>query len=114
MAGVETLRAPQLVVASRAWPSASKDARSSAPPSEALASAKEAALLIPRSRLDSETDTASRLRVGVTFASWGEVVSVSVRPDDEGSVIHVESRSRLALIDWGKNRANVRTALDGI
>jgi hypothetical protein len=47
--------------------------------------------------------------VGATWASWGEIITVRVRPVGPSSAVDVESRSKLGttVIDWGKNRRNV-------
>jgi hypothetical protein len=82
----------------------------------ALARAQEAALRIPRARLRSSADEAVEVAVGMNLKSWGEVVRISARPRGERTLLHIESRSKLTitLADWGKNRRNVETVLEGL
>jgi hypothetical protein len=51
---------------------------------------------------------------GVSFKSWGErlYITVSAHPAAAGSVVEIDSRSRMALIDWGRNEDNVDSFLD--
>jgi hypothetical protein len=54
-------------------------------------------------------------RRGWSMSSWGETITVRFRNDGEGRVaVHVESRSqmRTTLVDWGRNRKNVRTVIE--
>ena len=54
------------------------------------------------------------MAVGMTFQSWGEVVRVTAYAGEMGSVLNIESRSKvpITLTDWGKNRRNVETVLE--
>ena len=88
----------------------------SGPPEAALARAREAALRIPRAGLRSLTDDAFEVTIGITFRSWGEVVRVMALAREEGTLVHVASRSKLRMTwaDWGKNRHNVETVLQAV
>lgn len=88
----------------------------SGPPEAALARAREAALRIPRAGLRSVTDDALEVTVGITLKSWGEVVRVTALAREEGTLVHVASRSKLRTTwaDWGKNRRNVETVLQAL
>ena len=92
------------------------EAEFSGPPQAALARAQDAALRIPRAHLRSSTDEAVEVAVGMTFKSWGEVVRISAQAREKKTLLQIESRSKMAitLADWGKNRRNVETVLEGL
>jgi hypothetical protein len=52
----------------------------------------------------------------MTLRSWGEVVRVTAHAREHGTVLNVQSRSKVSitLADWGKNRRNVETVLAGL
>jgi hypothetical protein len=81
-----------------------------------LARAQESALRIHRSHLRTSTDEAVEVVVGMSLRSWGEVVRITAREHGQVTLLHIESRSRVAitLVDWGKNRRNVETVLEGL
>lgn len=92
------------------------EARFSGPPETALARARDAALRIPRAHLRSSTATAVEVAVGMTSKSWGEVVRVTAHAREKGTVLNIQSRSNVSITftDWGKNRHNVETVLEGL
>lgn len=81
-----------------------------------LARARKAALQIHRSHIQTSTDEAVEVTVGMSFKSWGEVVRITAQEDGQMTRLYIESRSKVAmtLIDWGKNRRNVQTVLEGL
>jgi hypothetical protein len=52
----------------------------------------------------------------MTFTSWGEVVRVTAHARKEGTVLNIQSRSKVSITftDWGRNRRNVETVLEGL
>src|SRR2546428_8121105 len=50
-------------------------------------------------------------RTSATFLSWGEEVSVLVKPEDKGTRVSVESHPTAQLVDWERSKANVSTVL---
>jgi hypothetical protein len=58
-------------------------------------------------------DGALAARWGMTFWSWGEIMTCRVWQTGEQSVVHVRSECtlRTIVVDWGKNRRNVETIL---
>jgi hypothetical protein len=48
----------------------------------------------------------------MSWETWGEKITVVVRPDGQGSVVEVSSYCYIPqLFDWGKNRRNVESIL---
>ncbi|MFC0100989.1 DUF1499 domain-containing protein [Micromonospora marina] len=56
------------------------------------------------------------VKTGISIKSWGETVTGSVGPASDGTVVHVRSQSRVrtTLIDYGRNRQNVKQVIEMI
>ena len=53
--------------------------------------------------------------VGLSWRSWGESVQIFVLPSPVGDcMLKIQSKSRMGLIDWGKNQDNVNIILSGL
>lgn len=91
-----------------------------APPERVLAALQEGAEAIPHAHVSDLTPTRLEASVGVSRASWGEVIEAEVRPpappSDGVTAVVVESRSKLGstLVDWGKNQRNVDALLEAV
>ena len=55
-------------------------------------------------------------RISLSIWSWRENMELTVEPEGAGSKVTVKSRSakRTTLIDWGKNRRNVKRIIEYI
>jgi hypothetical protein len=63
----------------------------------------------------NESERTARGEFGWTISSWGERFTVTAEPAGaESTKVTVTSTSKLSttLIDWGKNKRNVRKILD--
>jgi hypothetical protein len=50
---------------------------------------------------------------GVSLRSWGEKIPIVVTESEPGkSMVSVASKSKMALVDWGKNKQNVERILE--
>ncbi|MGB9377163.1 MAG: hypothetical protein WCB04_06580 [Mycobacteriales bacterium] len=49
--------------------------------------------------------------IGPSLWSWGESVSACVQPGPGRCLLTVRSKSAFALVDWGRNKKHVETAL---
>lgn len=49
--------------------------------------------------------------IGVSMWSCGETVTAYVQPGPGRCLLTVQSKSAFTLVDWGKNKKNVETAL---
>lgn len=62
-------------------------------------------------RITSENPTTGQLsaKVGCTWRSFGETISVSITGDGPDATVHIESKPRLSTTqaDWGKGVENV-------
>ena len=92
------------------------EATFSGSPETALARARDAALRIPGAHPRSSTAEAVEVAVGMTLKSWGEVVRVTAHAREKGTALRIQSRSKVSITwaDWGKNRRNVETVLEGL
>lgn len=50
-------------------------------------------------------------QIGISAFSWGETVAACVSPGPGRCLITIRSKSAFALIDWGRNKKHVETAL---
>jgi hypothetical protein len=83
------------------------------PPAAAFAALQQ---LVRRRRLHVQVeDPVSGLwevTTGAASRSWGERLYITVDPGTTGgSIVEVDSRSRFAPVDWGRNRDNVAYVL---
>lgn len=86
---------------------------------DVLSRAREAALSMPRCKAESVEREAFALRfeTGVSGPSWGERVSVSARPTDDGTTQVVVTSQPLwkpNILDSGTNQRNVRLVAERI
>lgn len=51
---------------------------------------------------------------GVSIWSWGETVVVQVQTSGGVTYLNVQSKSLMALVDWGKNQENVNKFLSNL
>jgi hypothetical protein len=88
------------------------------PLAQAIEESRDALLIIPKLHILS-VDTADRLilaKVGITWSSWGESVTVSFMPRGNGTSACICSRPRLrfTLVDYGKGVENVEIFVRGL
>jgi hypothetical protein len=49
-----------------------------------------------------------RLSTGMSLATWGENLEVTLRPvAPDGVEVTIHSALKIGLVDWGRNRANI-------
>lgn len=65
-----------------------------------------------RVQIEDPESCALEVTTALSLRSWGERLYITATPGGNGSVVEVDSRSRMALVDWGKNRDNVEGLLD--
>jgi hypothetical protein len=62
--------------------------------------------------VDRELPTELRARVELSLWSWGESITVTIGRDS--AIIRSACQFPLQCIDWGKNRKNVSTLVQGL
>jgi hypothetical protein len=47
-------------------------------------------------------------RTPASILSWGEDITVRIKPSDSGSVVAIESSPAAQVFDWGRSETNVK------
>jgi hypothetical protein len=84
------------------------------PKAEVFAAVLEAVPRVKGMKVKSSDEASGQILVttGVSFKSWGEKLPIAVREAGPGkAVLSVSSSSKMALVDWGKNKQNVARIL---
>jgi hypothetical protein len=87
------------------------------PIDDAYAQAVSAPEAFPRAKLKEADEQARRveLKVGMSFKSWGERVTIELAPEGDGATrAEIGSRASLGttMVDYGKNYDNVQRVKD--
>lgn len=71
---------------------------------------------IPAMKIMTADNWVLRASINVNLLSWGENITVSVGQHPQGSVVHILSECAfpLQLIDFGRNKKNVRRIAQGL
>ena len=84
------------------------------PKAKVFAAVLEAVPKVKGMKVKSSDEASGQILVttGVSFKSWGEKLPISVSESQPGkAVVSVASSSKMALVDWGKNKQNVERIL---
>jgi nitrate reductase NapAB chaperone NapD len=84
------------------------------PKAKVFAAVLEAIPTVKGMKVKSSDEASGQIlaATGVSFKSWGEKVPIAVSESGPGkSIVSVTSQSKMALVDWGKNKQNLERIL---
>ena len=84
------------------------------PPNVAVERVRAAVSTLPRWRVEGESAGEMKLTRRTRVIRFVDDITLRLRPDGPGTLIHAESRSRLGKGDLGQNRRNILELWDAI